>query len=189
MEVVHKEVRKSILCNINEIIDGISFNNNILNSLNIHNNNIHSVTRYKLVFLIRSEDPEIYEDIINNIKKTYKDLEKDDDNNYILKIGDHLVTKRMTYKIWKTLKSRKNKYKLLKLHLTVTKNFNYHIIKIVVDEDRYNFKKGENYFIYPKHVKLINEIDWKTIIFEIQKDAEDYKKKILYQILKRRKIK
>ena len=116
-------------------------------------------------------------------------MEKDDDNNYILKIGYHLVTKGMPYKIGKTLKSRKNKYKLLKLPLTVTKNFNCGIIKIVVDEDLYNFKKGENYFIDPKHVKLINEIEWKAIIVEIQKDAENYKKKILLLNAKKKKNK
>ena len=72
VEIVHKEVRKNILCNINEIVDAISFNNIILNCVNIHNNNIHTVTGYRPSFLIRNEDPEIYEDVFNNIKKNIK---------------------------------------------------------------------------------------------------------------------
>ena len=39
-------VRKNILCNINDIIDELSFKNIILECVNIHNNNIHTVTGY-----------------------------------------------------------------------------------------------------------------------------------------------
>ena len=75
VEVVHKEVRKNILCNINDIIDELSFKNIILECVNIHNNNIHTVTGYAPSFLIKNNDEEIYEEVINNIKKKYKFLE------------------------------------------------------------------------------------------------------------------
>ena len=50
VEVVYKEVRKNILFNINKIKEEISFRNTILDCVNIHNNNYHSVTGYKPVF-------------------------------------------------------------------------------------------------------------------------------------------
>lgn len=69
VEVVHKEVRKNILCNINYIEDDITFKNVIIDSVNIHNNNIHMITGYKPCFLIENEDHDIYEEVIKNIKK------------------------------------------------------------------------------------------------------------------------
>lgn len=64
MEALHKEVRKNILSNINNIIDEISFRNII------YNNNWHTVTGYKPSFSIKNEDEEIYEKVvINSIKK------------------------------------------------------------------------------------------------------------------------
>ena len=39
MEVLDKEVRRNILCNINIIEDEVSFKNIILDYVNIHNNN------------------------------------------------------------------------------------------------------------------------------------------------------
>ena len=134
-----------------------------------------------------NEDPEIYEDVINNIKKTYHILDKNEDNNFTLKTYDHLITKGNPYKIGKILKYRKSKLKLLKLPLTVIKNFNCGVIKVVVDEDIYGFKKGENYYVSPKDVKLINEIECKLILDEIKKDLEEYNKRM--SLLKERKKK
>ena len=57
---------------VNKIKDEISFRNTSLDCVNIHNNNIHSVTGYKPVFLIKNEDPDIYEDVTNNIKKNMR---------------------------------------------------------------------------------------------------------------------
>ena len=51
--MVNKEVRRNLLCNINIIENEVSFKNIILDYVNIHNNNIN----------------EIYEEVINNIKK------------------------------------------------------------------------------------------------------------------------
>ena len=83
------------------------------------------------------------------------------------------------YKFNKIWVLQKNKYKLLKLLSTVTKNFNCDIIRIFLDQDLYYYKIGKNYFIYPKHIKLINRLERKTIIAGIQKEAEDYQKKLL----------
>ena len=65
MEVVHKKVRKNILCNINVI----TFKNTVLECVIIHNNNIHTITGFKPSFLIKNVVQEIYEKVIINIKK------------------------------------------------------------------------------------------------------------------------
>lgn len=178
VEVVHKEVRKNLLCNINDIIDDISFKNIILECVSIHNNNIHTVTGFKPSFLIKNDDHEIYEVVISNIKNKYDICEKDDDKNYIIKVGDHLITKGAPYKLGKTLKIKKTKFKTSKLPTTVLKNFNCGMIKINVDADLYNFKLGDTLFVDPKDTKLISESEWNNVVDAIKKEEEDYRKKL-----------
>ena len=90
VEVVHKEVRKNIFYHINKINNDIDFKNILLDCVEIHNNNIHSVTGFKPSFLINHQDQEIYDIVIDNIKKTNKILEKDEKDYSLLKEGDHL---------------------------------------------------------------------------------------------------
>ena len=96
-----KKWEKTILCNINDIIDDISFKNIILECVSIHNNIIHTVTDFKPSFLIKNNDHEIYEVVISNIKNKYDICEKDDDKNYIIKVGAPLITKGAPYKLEK----------------------------------------------------------------------------------------
>jgi hypothetical protein len=130
VEVVHKEVRKNILSKINEIVDDVTFKNFIIECVNIHNNNIHTVTGFKQSYLLKNEDEDIYQEVIDNIKNKYKWLEREEDQNYVINIGDHLITKGVPYKLGKTLKNRKTKFKTFKLPLTVVKNFNCGLIKL-----------------------------------------------------------
>ena len=95
------------MLDFNQILDEISFKNLILDCVDIHNNNVHSVTSFKHAFLIKNDDEQIYELVINNIKKTEKNLEKEDNSNYILKAGDHLLTLKGEYKAGKNIKCRK----------------------------------------------------------------------------------
>ena len=60
------------MLNFNQILDEISFKNLILDCVDIHNNNVHSVTGFKPAFLIKNDDEQIYELVINNIKKLKK---------------------------------------------------------------------------------------------------------------------
>lgn len=60
MEIVHKEVRKNIILNFNQIEDEITFKTLILDCVEIHNNKVHSITGFKPSFLIKNEDEEIY---------------------------------------------------------------------------------------------------------------------------------
>ena len=72
VEVIHKEVRKNILLNFNLIDDDITFKNLIIDCVNIHNNNVHTITGFKPSFLIKNTDKEIYDIVIENIKKNIK---------------------------------------------------------------------------------------------------------------------
>ena len=178
MEIVHKEVRKNILNNIHLITDDVSFDNVLLDSVNIHNNNIHTVSGYSPCFLLRNEDEEIYEIVLENIKKLYKISEKQNEDFYILKVGDHLITKKGHYKKGKMLKCRKTKNKTEKLPLTVLNNYFCGIINVRVDANLYQFKKDETLLIEPMNCKSINENEWKEIVNHLLKEEEDYKKQI-----------
>lgn len=75
VEIVHKEVRKNILLNFNQFEDENSFKNLILDCVDIHNNNEDTVTGFKPSFLLKNDDEEIYDIVINNIKKYEKNFE------------------------------------------------------------------------------------------------------------------
>ena len=173
VEVVHKEVRKNILYNRHLIKDDISFENIVLDSVLVHNMNIHTITGYKPSFLIKNDDKEVYEAVIEKIKQIYKiDLEINN-NYYILNEGDHLLTKNGPYRKGKVIKCRKTKYKTQKLPLTVLKNYYCGIINVRVDANLYNFNKNEVFMISPKDCKIINEKEWESVINDISKDNHD----------------
>ena len=178
VEIVHKEVRKNILLNFNQIVDDISFKNLILDCIDIHNNNVHSVTGFKPSFLLKNDDEEIYELVINNIKKTENNLKKEDNNNYVLKSGDHLLTLKGAYKAGKNIKCRKTKVKNSKVPLTVINNYNFGLLKVKIDAEIGCFKLGEIYYVEPKLVKVITHKEWKVIIDDLQHDLEEYNKKM-----------
>lgn len=56
VEIVHKEVRKNILNNIVLIEDDLTFENILLDWVLVHNNNTHTVTWFKPIFLIKKDD-------------------------------------------------------------------------------------------------------------------------------------
>ena len=89
---MHKEVRNYVLNNLNIIEDDITFKNLILEAVSVRYNNEHTVTAFKPIFLIRNTDEEMYNIVINNIKKNYKNVLDEEKDNYILNIGDHLIT-------------------------------------------------------------------------------------------------
>ena len=88
---------------MNIIEDDISFKNSILDCVSIHNNNVHIVTGFKPSFLIKNTDEEIYNIVLDNINKCYKNILDEDKDNYILKIGDHLLTLGGPYKAGKKI--------------------------------------------------------------------------------------
>ena len=71
---------KIFLNNRHLIKDDISFENILLDSILVHNTNIHTITGYKSSFLIKNNNNEVYEAVIEKIKNIYKiDIEV---NNY-----------------------------------------------------------------------------------------------------------
>jgi len=165
-EVLHNEVRKNIFYHINKINNDIDFKKILLDCVEIHNNNIHTVTGFIPSFLINNQDQEIYDIVIDNIKKTNKILEKDEKDYSLLKEGDHLLTKTGPYKVGKSTKCLKTKVKTNKFPLTIIKNFTCGIIKVKVDVDLYMFKKDETYYLDPKYTTIITESEWKKVIDE-----------------------
>ena len=163
---------------INKINNDIDFKNILLDCVEIHNNNIHTVTGFKPSFLINNQDQEIYDIVIDNTKKTYKILEKEEKDYLLFKEGDHLLTKTGPYKVEKSIKCRKTKVKTNKLSLTIIRNFTCGIIKVKVDVDLYLFKKDETYYLDPKYATIITESEWKKVIDEISKDNEEYLKNL-----------
>ena len=127
---MHKEVRNYVLNNLNIIEDDITFKNLILEAVSVRYNNEHTVTAFKPIFLIRNTDEEMYNIVINNIKKNYKNVLDEEKDNYILNIGDHLITLGGPYKIGKNIKCRKTKFKTSKIPLTVLNNFYCCVIKV-----------------------------------------------------------
>ena len=176
--MVHKEVRKNLLLNFGQIEDEITFQNLILDCVNIHNNNVHPTTGFKPTFLIKNEDQEIYDIVINNIKKSNNNLVKNDDNNYIVKANDHLVTLKGAFKEGKNIKCRKTKVKYSRIPLTVINNYNFGLLKVKIDAEVSNFKIGEVYYVEPKYVKVITEKEWEIIVNDIKKDLAEYNKKM-----------
>ena len=174
VEVVHKEVRKDIFYHINKIKNSIDFKNLLLDWVEIHNNNIH----FKPSFLINNQDQEIYDIVIEIIKKTYRILEDDEKEYLILKEGDHLLTKEGPYKLGKSIKYIKTKVKTNKLPVTVIKNFTCGILKVKVDVDLYSFKKEETFYLDPKYTTIITKTEWKKVIDEINHDNEIYIKNL-----------
>ena len=143
VEVVLKEVRNYVLKNLNIIEYNIAFKNLILESVSVYNNNVHTVTGFKLVFLIRNTYEEIYNKVINNIKKKYKTVLDEEKDNYILNICDHLITLGGPFKMGKNIKCRKTKFKTSKIPLTVLNNFYCGVIKVKVMLMFILLKKGK----------------------------------------------
>ena len=72
---------KIFLYNRHLIKDDISFENILLDSVLVHNTNIHTITGYKPSFLIKNDNNEVYEAVIEKIKNIYK-IDIEVNNNY-----------------------------------------------------------------------------------------------------------
>ena len=141
----------------------------MLDSVLINNNNIHTITGFKPSFLIKNDDEEIYNTVVDNIKKVFKFNEEKNKEYYLLKEGDHLISKNGPFKKGKVIKCRRTKYKTDKLPLTVLKNYFCGVISEKVDENLYNFIKDEIFLIEPNACKKINDFEWNAIIDDLKK--------------------
>ena len=73
--------------------DNFDLNNAILNAIDIHNNKIHTITKYKPIELINTSSEELINQVIKNIEQI--DYKKHLDNNKELKEGDHILIKKI----------------------------------------------------------------------------------------------
>ena len=105
----------------------------------------------------------------------------------IIKNRRSLLSNRGPYKIGKTIKCHRTKFKTYKLPLSVINNFYCGIIKVKVDANIYLFKKGEIYFLYPFNAKIINENKWNKVIEDINKDQEEHNKRMQYSVKNKQK--
>ena len=109
VEVAHRETRKYIINKILENKNNTDLRDILLEANNIHNNNTHTITKFKPIDLIHNTDESIYNIVIENIKKR---TNKYDDMNIILyHEGEHIKIKKGAYKLGKSIKIRKIKNK------------------------------------------------------------------------------
>ena len=49
--------------------DNFDLNSALLDAIDIHNNNIHTITQYRPVDLLKNTDEQVYLNVLENIKK------------------------------------------------------------------------------------------------------------------------
>ena len=74
--------------------DEFELNNILLDAINIHNNNIHTKTKYKPIELFSNTNEDVFNEMNKNIKKGF--INK---NKYVSEVnkGDKLLLKKETY--------------------------------------------------------------------------------------------
>ena len=83
IEVSHKEIRKNVIINYSHNPYNFDLNNAVLDAIENHNQNIHTLTHYRPIDLLKNTDEDIYNEVITNIGKinyTKKDNNVDNIN-------------------------------------------------------------------------------------------------------------
>ena len=70
--MAHKEVKKTVINEYSKHPENFNLKASLLEAVEIHNNNIHTTTLYRPIELFENKDEEIYEKVIENIKKRWK---------------------------------------------------------------------------------------------------------------------
>ena len=145
----------------------------------IHNNNIHTVTKYKPLDLINNSDTEIYKNVINNINNKYKII-NDSEND--LKIGDHVFIKKICIKSGKRIESKKLNIRDNKVLASVTNVYSSGIYSIKLEENIGKFEEGKELIANAKDSLKLSEEEYGILIdekrtFEIKKSHSNRKKK------------
>ena len=69
IEVSHKEIRKNVIINYSHNPYNFDLNNAVLDAIENHNQNIHTLTHYRPIDLLKNTDEDIYNEVIANIGK------------------------------------------------------------------------------------------------------------------------
>ena len=94
--IAHKEIRKLIIQEYANSNKSFDLKNSLLEAVNIHNHNIHSITGYRPVDIISNIDDDIYKSVIENTKKNLNYEKKE----YVfIDIGNHLLINSQIHKV------------------------------------------------------------------------------------------
>ena len=117
VEVAHKDIRHNVMIYYSENHLNFDLKNAILEAVDIHNNKIHTVTKYKPIELIHNTNEEISKIVIEN--KKFTNL-KENDNYNVLDIRSHILIKKNCIKSGKQLLTRKLNIRDNKILGTIT---------------------------------------------------------------------
>ena len=158
VEISHKEIRHNVMLYYSQNPDNFDLNNAILNAIDIHNNKIHTITKYKPIELINTSNEELINQVITNIEQI--DYKKHLDNNKELKEGDHILIKKNVTKTGNRLISKRINLRNNKIIGTITNSYGNGLYSIKVDEEYTYFEKGEEIFAKENQILSITEKEW-----------------------------
>ena len=141
--------------------------------MNNHNQNIHTVTHYRPIDLLRNTDEEVYNEVLSNIKK-FKYLIKNINEDKI-KIGNHILIKNNCIKSNKRLITRKMSIRSDKVIGTISNIFSHGLYSIIVDEIKGLFIEGEELIANYKQIDLITDEEWKLLKDIISEEKKEKK--------------
>ena len=101
---------------------------------------MYSITKYKPIDLIFNLDENIYNIVMENIKK-YSKKNIYEEGNYE---GEHIKIKKWAYKLGKNIKIRINKNKRFCISATVKTDYKCSLLLIKIDVSICEFKEEKN---------------------------------------------
>ena len=152
--MAHKEIKKTVIIEYSKHPENFNLEASLLEAVEIHNNNIHTTILYRPIELFENTDEEIYEKVIENIKKRWKIKESNDNE---LKEGDHILIKNNVTKVWKRLVTIKIKLREYKIPGTIINNYENGFFAIKIDDSVGPFVEGDELIGEIKQFLLIND--------------------------------
>ena len=120
--------------------------------------------------LINNTDGDIYNEVINNMNKKYKN------KNLEIKTyesGTKIRLKPGCYKIGRNIKFRKNKNKFISIPATIVKDYECGMLFINIDASYYEFKINEKFYIDSTLIVILKNNQWKTLVNICNKHYKD----------------
>ena len=177
VEIVHREIRKFIIIKYSEHDINFILKNVLLDAINCHNHNIHTSTGFRPCDLINNTDDNIRNLVLNNINKSLKNKNNDEED---IKIGNHILINQKVHLKGKklVLAKFKAKDKLFKIPATIIAHYGGGLLAVKIDLSNYELEKGQECIIDYNLCSLIDETQWNKILTESEKDVNVKPKKI-----------
>ena len=175
--LVHKEIRRYVIIKFSEYEKDFDLKNVLLEAINCPNHKVHSITGFRPCDIINNIDENIKTKVLDNIKKSLKIKELDDNNE--LKIGTHILINEKVHKKGKKLVLSKftKKEKIFKIPGTILANYSGGLLAISIDIATYEFEKNEECIIEAKLCTLLTQTQWEKILRENEPKQEAKQKK------------